>query len=52
MSDETELCIRCDKPVNVGDRREYMPLTFNHETGCLPLCNDCFDEVEDRDLIH
>jgi hypothetical protein len=50
---DTERCIRCDEPVPVGpgtDLRAYHTLTFHHETGAFPLCNDCFDEVEDRDL--
>ena len=52
-SSETEQCIRCDDPIPVGPGvplREYHSLTYHHETGCFTLCNDCFDEVEDRDL--
>jgi len=49
---ETEQCIRCDEPVPVGpdSLSEYRSLTFNHETGAFPLCNDCFETVADRDL--
>jgi len=50
---ETEQCIRCDDPVPVGPDaglRDYYTLTFNHEKGAFPLCNDCFEAVEERDL--
>jgi hypothetical protein len=49
---ETEQCIRCNNrvPVGTGQFDQYVPLTFNQETGALPLCRDCFHEVRGRDL--
>lgn len=52
MVEGTERCVRCDEeiPVGPGHFTEYRSLTFNHEAGCLPMCNECFEEVRDRDL--
>jgi len=51
-TDDVEQCIRCDEEIEVGFDHlgEYIPLTFNHEAGALPVCRDCFDEVKGRDL--
>jgi hypothetical protein len=51
----TVQCIRCDrqlpKSLDLADR-EYVSLTYNQETGALPICRDCFEEVQPRDLIN
>ena len=49
---KTELCVRCDDEIPVGTENwtDYRTLTLDQETGALPMCMDCFDEVRDRDL--
>jgi len=51
-SQRTQQCIRCDEetPVGYENLGEHVPLTFNHESGALPICRSCFQEVSDRDI--
>lgn len=47
---EVEQCIRCDDEIDVGDLSNYVTLPYHQERGALPICHDCFDEVESRNL--
>jgi len=49
---DTELCIRCNEkiPIGVHNWGEYVTLTFHQESGALPICQECFEEVRCRDL--
>lgn len=53
-SERSLRCIRCDDEVDGPARpskgNDYVLLAFNQETGFLPICNACFEEVRDRDL--
>lgn len=48
----TRQCIRCDDPAGVKypDNGDYVLLTYGQETGAVPVCMDCFEEVKRRDL--
>lgn len=49
----TVSCIRCDTDLEVSSQlidREYIALTYKHETKALPLCRSCLEDVDDRQL--
>jgi len=53
--DRVEQCVRCDLELDVSVSKpmpewEYVKLTYNQERGALPICEDCFEGVRDRDL--
>lgn len=53
-SKKTHLCIRCDGevegPARPSEGWDYIRLAFNQHRGELPICEECFEEVKDRDV--
>lgn len=49
-TDKVEQCIRCDDEIDVDDWGNYVTMAYHQERGALPMCHDCFDEVESRNL--
>lgn len=49
-TDEVEQCVRCDEEIDVSELGNYVTLPYRQQAGALPMCHDCFDEVESRNL--